>query len=62
MAGVWGEASPQVPPEARWTVGRSRGSSQPWAEGEREREGALLGLSYPDISDEVAIAILGNWV
>ena len=21
MAGVWGEASPQAPPEARWTVG-----------------------------------------
>jgi len=36
MAGVWGEASPQVPPEARWTAGRSRGASQPWAEGEKE--------------------------
>ena len=23
MAGVWGEASPQAPPEARWTAGRS---------------------------------------
>jgi len=64
LAGVWGEASPQVPPEARWTAGRSRGASQPWAEGarggERGRVGALLGLSYPDISDEVAIAILGE--
>jgi len=27
MAGAWGEASPQVPPEARWTAGRSRGAS-----------------------------------
>jgi len=33
LAGVWGEASPQAPPEARWTVGRSRGASQPWAGG-----------------------------
>jgi len=33
MAGVWGEASPQAPPEARWTAGRSRGASQPWAGG-----------------------------
>ncbi len=31
LAGVWGEASPQAPPEARWIVGRSRGASQPWA-------------------------------
>ncbi len=37
MAGVWGEASPQAPPEARWTVGRSRGASQPWAGGARRR-------------------------
>jgi len=28
--------------------------------GGRERVGALLGLTYPDISDEVAIAILGE--
>jgi len=35
LAGVWGEASPQAPPEARWTAGRSRGASQPWAEGAR---------------------------
>ncbi len=28
--GVWGEASPQVPREARPNVGRSRGASQPW--------------------------------
>ena len=34
---VWGEASPQVPPEARWTVGRSRGASQPWVEGGKEK-------------------------
>jgi len=33
LAGVWGEASPQAPPEARWTAGRSRGASQPWAGG-----------------------------
>jgi len=47
MAGVWGEASPQAPPEgaggakreaqalleARWIAGRSRGASQPWAGG-----------------------------
>jgi len=44
LAGAWGEASPQVPPEgaegakkvppeARWTAGRGRGASQPWAEG-----------------------------
>jgi len=37
MAGVWGEASPQAPPEARWTVGRSRGASQPWAGGARNK-------------------------
>ena len=37
LAGVWGEASPQAPPEARWTVGRSRGASQPWAGGGEER-------------------------
>jgi len=37
LAGVWGEPSPQVPPEARWTAGRSQGASQPWAEGEMER-------------------------
>ncbi len=39
LAGVWGEASPQAPPEARWTVdpaGRDRGASQPWAGGARE--------------------------
>jgi len=46
LAGVWGEASPQAPPEARWTAGRSRGASQPWAGGGEERdpgfpEGAL---------------------
>ncbi len=35
LAGVWGEASPQAPPEARWTAGRSRGASQPWAGGAR---------------------------
>ncbi len=52
MAGVWGEASPQAPPEARWTAGRSRGASQPWAGGAREgsfmgaeeaREGSFMG-------------------
>jgi len=42
LAGVWEEASPQVPPEARWTVGRSRGASQPWAEGARRRRGGRL--------------------
>ncbi len=50
LAGVWGEASPQAPPEgaggarkeaqappeARWTAGRSRGASQPWAGGSRK--------------------------
>jgi len=36
LAGVWGEASPQAPPEARWTAGRSRGASQPWAGGARK--------------------------
>jgi hypothetical protein len=35
LAGVWGEASPQAPLEARWTAGRSRRSSQPWAGGAR---------------------------
>jgi len=39
LAGVWGEASPQAPPEARWTVGRSRGASQPWAGGRRRERG-----------------------
>jgi len=49
VAGVWGEPSPQVPPEARPNLGRSGdptewgAASQPWAEGagggEREREG-----------------------
>ena len=43
MAGVWGEASPQAPPEARWTVGRSRGASQPWAGGARERLSEEVG-------------------
>jgi len=38
LAGVWGEASPQAPPEARWAVGRSRGASQPWAGGRDESE------------------------
>jgi len=36
LAGVWGEASPQASPEARWTAGRSRGTSQPWAGGARK--------------------------
>jgi len=35
MAGVWGEASPQAPPEARWTVGPRVGprGQSPWAGG-----------------------------
>jgi len=39
VAGVWGEPSPQVPPEARPNVGPAarvqgtRGTSQPWPEG-----------------------------
>jgi len=36
VAGVWGEPSPQVPPEARPNAGRSWGASQPRAEGEKE--------------------------
>ncbi len=43
LAGVWGEASPQVPPEARPNVGpaaRVRETSQPGAEG---AEGARRG-------------------
>jgi len=55
LAGVWGEASPQAPPEARWTGGpaaRVQGASQPWAGGAREgssmgaggaREGSSMG-------------------
>jgi len=68
LAGVWGEASPQAPPEgaggarretqappeARWTVGRSRGASQPWAGGARRvalvggarRKGFTGGILY----------------
>ncbi len=39
MAGVWGEASPQAPPEARWTVGPRVGprGQSPWAGGARGR-------------------------
>ncbi len=37
LAGVWGEASPQAPPEVRWTAGRSRGASQPWAGGAKSK-------------------------
>ncbi len=44
MAGVWGEASPQAPPEARWTVGRGRGASQPWARGGEEERVLLVIL------------------
>jgi len=42
MAGVWGEPSPRIPPEARPNLGRSGDptkwgvASQPWAEGARE--------------------------
>jgi len=43
LAGVWGEASPQAPPEARWTVGRSRGASQPWAGGRGEKSRRGMG-------------------
>ena len=43
MAGVWGEASPQAPPEARWTAGRSRGASQPWAGGRGEGRVIVIG-------------------
>ncbi len=45
LAGVWGEASPQVPPEARPNVGRSGDptkwgvASQPGAEGARSGKG-----------------------
>ena len=50
------EGSPQAPPEARWTAGRSRGASQPWAGGARKEtqtplEGAReSGFSYPSCS------------
>jgi len=39
LAGVWGEASPQAPPEARWTVGPRVGprGQSPWAGGARGR-------------------------
>ncbi len=64
LAGVWGEASPQAPPEARWTAGRSGDptewgvDSQPWAGGAREGEGYPLldvrglhaGAALADIS------------
>jgi len=42
LAGVWGEASPQAPPEARWTVGPRVGPTvqSPWAGGAR-REGPV---------------------
>ncbi len=44
LAGVWGEASPQVPPEARWTVGPRVGPrvQPPWAGGARESDSRAL--------------------
>ncbi len=46
LAGVWGEPSPQVPPEARPNVGpaaRVQETSQPGAEGARRGDGGEEG-------------------
>jgi len=35
---------PQAPPEARWAASRSRGTSQPWAGGAKERDRVGMGI------------------
>ena len=43
MAGVWGEASPQAPPEARWTVGPRLGPRGQSSRAGGARESSPLG-------------------
>jgi hypothetical protein len=77
LAGVWGEASPQAPPEgaggakgrspqappeARWTAGRSRGASQPWAGGAKERGRVGMGsLTYALMALVCVAAFTSLW-